>query len=514
MSCKDMTRRSFLKGTGVGALAAALPAGANAAGTGAAKPNVLFICVDDLRPQLPCYGKDFMVTPNLDRLAARSAVFENHFVQVPTCGASRCSLLTGHRPHTPERLSNTAFQSLPRTDPGHPIAMPHFFQQHGYKTASIGKVTHTPTGRRYGKPARKVNGETILSGPDDHEPELALGWDQVGGPTGEWGNPWSAFFAYAGGKTRSYIAEKTPATEAADVPDTGYPDGLIAEEAVKQLRQLKDEPFFLSVGFYKPHLPFCAPKKYWDLYEREAIPLPAHPQAPENVDPKLSLHRNGELTGRYAALGDPIEATEAETRLLRHGYFACVSYVDAQIGKVLDELEQLGLSDNTIVVVWGDHGWHLGDLHVWGKHTTFEFSLRSTLVVRVPGKAANGSRVGGLVESLDLYPTLAAACGLEAPGDLHGTSLLPMLDNPKHPGKDGAFGYWRRGSHTARTIRTPRYRLVEWKSARGRTAQLELYDHQSDPDETINIAKKSPETVAHLLEQLHAESPRLREPVG
>ena len=293
------------------------------------------------------------------------------------------------------------------------------------------------------------------------------------------------------------------------MPDTGYPDGLTAEAAVRELRQLKDEPFFLAVGFYKPHLPFCAPKKYWDLYDRSAIPLAPHPAPPKNIDPSLSLHRNGELTGRYAALKDPAEATEEEARQLRHGYFASVSYVDAQIGKVLDELDRLGLRDNTIVVVWGDHGWHLGDLHVWGKHTTFEFSLRSALLMRVPGKAA-GAHASGLVESLDLYPTLADCCGLETPKGLHGTSLAPLLENPEQPGKDGAFGYWRRGKHTAKTLRTERYRFVQWKDRHGKVVQRELYDHQTDPHETTNVAAEHPDLVAKLTKQLDLEAPKLR----
>ncbi len=499
-----------MRGAGAGLAAAALGA-AGAHGAVKRRPNVLFLCVDDFRPQLPCYGKDFMVTPNLDRLAARSVAFNRHYVQVPTCGASRCSLLTGHRPRSDVALSNGAFEGLPRADDGQPIAMPHLFQQQGYTTVSVGKVTHSPDGRRHGKPTGKLDrdGKMTFSGPDDSAPELACGWDRVYGPTGAWGDAWSAFFAYAGGKTRSYGSVKSPAIEAADVADTGYPDGLTAEAAIGELQRLRDSPFFLAVGFYKPHLPFCAPKRYWDLYDRDAIPLAPHPEAPQGVDATLSLHRNGELTGRYDALNNPGEATDDEARRLRHGYFASVSYVDAQIGKVLDELEHLGLRDNTIVVVWGDHGWHLGDLHVWGKHTTFEFSLRSTLLVHVPGKAAQGARADGLVESLDLYPTLVECCGLDAPEGLDGVSLVPLLDEPATPGKDGAFGYWRRGRHRAKTLRTPRYRIVEWVDTRGKVVQVELYDHHKDPDETTNVARENPEQVEELLKQLHAEAPRL-----
>lgn len=512
MNVTNVSRRAFLRGAGAALMGATACATGRAASSRRQQPNVLFICVDDLRPQLSCYGRDFMHTPNLDRLAAEGLVFNNHFVQVPTCGASRCSLLTGQRPNAPGRLGNGAFHTLSRTSPEDAPSLPYMFQQNGYTTVSIGKVSHSPSGRRVPKPSGRYDsdGKMIYSGPRDNEPELAFAWDRVYGPIGEWGDPWSAFFAYAGGKTRSYTENKSPATESADVPDTGYPDGLTADAAVKELRQLKDGPFFLSVGFYKPHLPFCAPKMYWDLYDRDEIPLPEHSAPPKNVDLSLSIHRNGELTGRYAALKDPAHASEAETRRLRHGYFACVSYTDAQIGRVLGELDRLGLRDNTIVVVWGDHGWHLGDLHVWGKHTTFEFSMRSALLMRVPGMTKAGSHTDALVESLDLYPTLAECCGLKAPGKgLGGTSLTPVLRDPKHPGKDGAFGYWHRGKRKAKTLRTRRYRLVEWLDPDGKQVQVELYDHQSDPDETVNVAGEHPEVVARLLKQLHKEKPVL-----
>ncbi len=509
-----MDRRAFLQSVGVGVLASTGPLTPWAA-TAAGRPNVLFVCVDDLRPQLSCYGKDFMVTPNVDRFAGRGVVFTNHFVQVPTCGASRCCLLTGQRPRTRSALGNEAFQDLPREDPGRPISIPHWFRMNGYRTTSFGKVSHSPNGRRYAKPAGRYDkdGNMIYSGPDDHEPELASSWDAVGGPTGEWGDPWSAFFGYAGGKTRRYREPKSPATQAADVPDVGYPDGLIAEAAVKRLEAAGQQrnPFFMAVGFYKPHLPFCAPKRYWDLYNREAIPLPDHPDPPKNVDLSLSLHRNGELTGRYDALSDPSEATEAETRRLRHGYFACVSYIDAQIGKVLEALDRSGKRDDTIVVIWGDHGWHLGDLYVWGKHTTFDFSLRSALLVDAPGLQHRGAGAAGLVETVDLYPTLSALAGLDIPEDLSGTDVSGVLESPASMGKDAAFGYWRRGSTLAKTVRTERYRLVEWTKPGHGVVQTELYDHSADPDETVNVAESRPGVVARLRKRLETESPELVE---
>ncbi len=510
MAGNVISRRAFLQSAAVGACAVSMAAGASRA-TAKRTRNVLFICVDDLRPQLPCYGKDFMVTPNLDRLAAESLVFDKHFVQAPTCGASRCSLLTGMRPQTIQALTNSAFDAMPREDMGRPNSLPDLFRRNGYTTVSVGKVTHSPNGRRCPKPSRKVDaaGNMIYDGPADRESELPLAWDRVYAPTGEWGDPWSAFFGYAGGKTRNYGEEKTPACEAANVPDTGYPDGLIAEAAIQELNALQHNPFFLAVGFYKPHLPFCSPRKYWDLYDRASLPLPEHRDPPKNVDLKLSLNRNSELVNNYAALNSPEEATEAETRLLRHGYFACVSYVDALIGKVLGELDRLDLRENTAVVVWGDHGFHLGDLYVWGKHTTFDFSLRSPLIMSLPGIAGQGSHIPAVVESLDIYPTLAEYCGLTPPAGLDGASLLPCLEDGAYHDKKGAYGYWKRGEYKAITLRTPEYRIVEWTDAAGAVVQVELYDHKNDPGETVNIADAHPGVKANLLQQLrddHADN--------
>jgi arylsulfatase A-like enzyme len=470
----------------------------------AARPNVLLICIDDLRPQLGCYGEDYMHTPNLDRFAESAAVFDRHYVAVPTCGPSRACLLTGQHPQNDDWYENRVFESLPRGEDWQAHSLPGAFRAAGYTTVGIGKVSHNPSSRRYPKPTGKYDkgGNMTYAGPDDHEPELAHAWDRVGVPTGAWEDPWGAFFGYEGGATRSYKLPKSPPVEAADVPDTGYPDGLIAEEAVRELLELKDAPFFLAVGFYKPHLPFCAPKKYWDHYDRDKLPLAPYPGIPANIDERLSLHPNGELTGRYDALADRHEATEAEARRLRHGYFAAVSYVDAQVGKVLNELDRLGLSDNTIVVVWGDHGWHLGDSHVWGKHTAFEWSLRSALLMRVPGAAAAGKHINGIVESVDLFPTLIDYCGVETPAALAGRSLRSLMDDPTAPGKDAAWGFWDRGKHKALSMRTDRYRITRWTDPDGTTAQVDLYDHENDPHETRNIAGEEAALVEELLKDM------------
>jgi len=458
----------------------------------AERPNVLFIAVDDLRPQLNCYGNEFMHTPNMDRLAAQGTLFRRHYVQVPTCGASRYALLTGRRPNVGERWSNGAFRKLKRKRTAQPQTFPEFFRRNGYTTVSIGKISHQPDGHIYN-----------YNGTGSGKVEVPFAWDDVGAPYGKWKYGWGAFFGYANGLHRANYDGASP-VEAAKVDDDGYPDGLIAESAVKKLQRLsrQDEPFLLAVGFYKPHLPFTAPKRYWDLYERDKIPLSPNPERPTGINP-ASWHRSGECFGaRYNSGNWP--RNEKTARLLRHGYFAAVSYVDAQVGKLLDAVQRLQLADNTIVVLWGDHGWHLGDHAMWGKHTNFERAARSALIIRVPGMSQRGrnNETDALVETVDLYPTLLDVCGYTVPEHLAGASLRPVIKNPQHPGKDAAFTYWRGGT----SMRTERYRIVSYRKG---TPRVELYDHKTDPHETRNVAEKQPKIVKRLLSQLNTNQPSL-----
>jgi arylsulfatase A-like enzyme len=454
--------------------------------------NVLFIAVDDLRPELRSYGADHMETPRLDQLAAEGRQFNFHYVQVPTCGASRCAMLTGRYPTEPSRYDNGAFSALPREDSPTPVSMPDMFRRAGYKTASIGKISHEPDGKR-----------------EDGENETPHSWDETSMPVGKWQDAWSAFFAYADGSTR--IPNRTPAAERGEVSDDGYPDGLIANAAIEKLRELKGEPFFLAVGFIKPHLPFNAPAKYWDMYNEAKIPLAPYRSPPSDTDPKVSLHKSGELTPRYTGFAKKGVVSEEEALRLRHAYFACVSYVDAQVGCVLDELDRLGLRDSTIVIVWGDHGWHLGDHGIWGKHTLHEVALRSPLLVRLPDMLMPGTPTDGLVESVDIYPTVAELCGLNLPTGLDGKSFARLLADPAADGKSAAYGFWARGR--AHSIRTPRYRLTLWTKhgQPAEVAQIELYDHRSDPNETENIATDHPVLVQELLGKLRRGAPLLRE---
>jgi len=459
-------------------------------------PNVLLICVDDLRPEIGAFGCKTIRTPNIDRLAAGGRPFLRHYVQVPTCGASRYSMLTGRRPSKGPSLSNGAFESLSRVEGRLPESLPPLFRRAGYRTVSIGKVSHMPDGRRHPKEKPGVDGEA----------EMPFSWDEVGAPAGKWKTGWSAFFGYADGSGRQ--RGRSPPLEFADVDDEGYPDGLIAREAVGALGRLKDRRFFLAVGFYKPHLPFNAPKRYRDLYDVQKIALSECPPPPADVDRALSLHRSGELLGNYGGHPDGKRISDAYARELRHAYFACVSYVDAQIGKVLDELDRLDLSERTVVVLWGDHGWHLGDLSLWGKHSTFERALHSPLIIRTPGIRMPGVPARGIVESLDIYPTLASLCGLEAPPGLGGLDVSALLADPHSVGKDAAIGYWRRGGAIGRSLRTERYRLVRWTRGEN-TVGVELYDHREDPNETHNVAVQRPETVDRLSRRLDSGPPAL-----
>ncbi|MEN7549483.1 sulfatase [Rapidithrix thailandica] len=451
-------------------------------------PNVLFIAVDDLRTELGVYGNPIVQSPHLDRLATEGRLFTHHYVQVPTCGASRHALLTGKYPTQQKHLSNdiTAETLAKAPENTLPETFIHHFKRNGYYTVGIGKISHSADGQVYGY-------EEAPSG----KRELPYSWDELLFDPGKWATGWNAFFAYADDENRQSRKRQVKPYEQADVTDEGYPDGLTAQLAVAKLKELKqkEQPFFLGVGFFKPHLPFTAPKKYWDMYERESIPLSPNPNIPETVHP-LSLHGSGELNGYYltdekAGLKETV--SEEYARKLRHAYFACISYVDAQIGKVLDELKKQGLDENTIVVVWGDHGWHLGDQMVWGKHTLFERALKSSLIVKVPGMLQTGVPAEGLVETIDIYPTLLELCGLKASIPLDGKSFVAQLNSPESDGKVAAYGFFRKGI----SMRTERYRLTKY--FRKEEPLWELYDHQTDPDETKNIAREKPELVKKLM---------------
>lgn len=453
------------------------------------KYNVLFIFVDDLRPELGCYGANYIHSPNIDKLAAGGVMFTRQFVAVPTCGASRACLLTGKRPRTVDELSNDVLEIKQKANIplGRPETLIDNLRLNGYYTVGIGKISHSADGYIYGYREPKSNNR-----------ELPNSWNEMLFNAGKWGTGWNAFFGYADGSNRNERNNQVKPYEAADVPDDGYPDGLTADLAVKKLKELsqKKQPFFLGVGFFKPHLPFNAPKKYWDRYDEDSITLTTSPDIPQNVN-IASLHESAEFNNGYrlgdenASLSTPV--SDAYARKLRHAYYATVSYSDAQIGKLLTALKKSGLDRNTIVILWGDHGWHLGDDRVWGKHTLFEWALRSPLIIRVPGMQ-KGAVSTGVVSSIDIYPTLMELCGVKIPPDIDGKSLVPLLKDPGSKNWDNvAYSYFKKGI----SLRTSDYRLTKYY----RTAMpaIELYDHNADPYENTNIAEVHPEITNRLL---------------
>ena len=453
------------------------------------KPNVLFICVDDLRPELGCYGKEYIHTPNIDHLAQSGTIFTHHYVQVPTSGASRYSMLTGMLPATRGHLSNNAFESFISEEPESekPETFIHHLRRNGYYTVGVGKISHSADGFLY------AYTDSVST-----KYELPYSWDEMLFDHGKWGTGWNAFFGYGDGENRQSMKNQVKPYEMGDVDDLGYPDGLTAQLAIKKIEELadKDEPFFLSVGFFKPHLPFNSPKKYWDMYDEDSLPLSPNPFIPENVN-KASLQESGEfnsyqLGDEAASLEGPI--SDAYARKLRHAYFACVSYTDALIGKVLDELDKQGLRDNTIVVLWGDHGWHLGDQLVWGKHTIFERAVNSPLIISAPNKLETANKtIQNIVSSVDIYPTLMEMCAVEMPHPTDGKSLVPLLKDDKNDLEEAAYSYFRNGI----TMRTNRYRLTKY--FRNQQPVIELYDHETDPNETKNIARENQDIIDKLM---------------
>lgn len=440
-------------------------------GLAAERPNVLFIAVDDLRPELACYGKQHIHSPNIDRLAKSGVLFERAYCMVPTCGASRASLMTGIRPARKRFVNYLAWAE--KDAPGITTFNTQF-RKNGYYTISLGKVFHHPEDNSEGwsEPAWRPKGVPWYRRSENEELHKKL--------------------------QKQGSGKRGPAWESADVPDNAYADGVLAERAIADLGRLKakDEPFFLAVGFFKPHLPFIAPQKYWDLYDHDKIQLPDNYHVPKDAPPE-SIHSSGELRA-YAGIPAKGPVSDETARNLIHGYYACVSYTDAQIGKLLDELDRLELADNTIVVLWGDHGWNLGEHTLWCKHSCYETSMQIPLIVRAPG-INGGQRRSGLVESIDLYPSLCEIAGLTAPEHLQGRSFATLMRNPEAEWKSAAVGRFQNGD----TIRTDTFRFTEYTNAQGKLTSRMQYDHANDPSENVNVAETRKDSSRHLSEELH-----------
>lgn len=463
-------------------------------------PNVLLIALDDLRPELGCYGQTQIHSPNIDRLAASGVLFNHAYCQYPVCNASRASLLSGLRPDSTGVYVNvTNFRKrAPEV-----VTLPQHFKNNGYVTQAVGKIYHGAfekayVGRTFDDPASWTL-EHCYGSPQYYFTPRGI---EVAREV--YGNKFHKSGAELDDWTTEFV--QGLATEAPDVPDSMLYDGEMTDRAIQALGKLKGKPFFLAVGYLKPHLPFVAPKKYWDLYDRASLTLPSPATTPQNA-PAIALQRNGELRVQYTNMrNDPL--SEAQTRELRHGYFACVSYVDSQIGRMVSELDRLGLRENTIIVLWGDHGYHLGEQDMWGKLTPFELAARVPLIVSAPGRKAVGAKSEALVELVDIYPSLCELAGLPLPPHLEGTSFVPLLDAPDRPWKDTAFTQLVHCAATGRSLRTERYRFTCWKQTKSPTATLavELYDYARAPVEVENIAERpeNAELVKELTSKLDA----------
>ncbi len=447
-----------------------LPASAQSAPV---RQNVLLITIDDLRPALGCYDDKTAVTPNIDQLASQGIVFRRAYCQQAVCSPSRLSLLTGRRPDT---IKVWDLKTHFRATVPDIVTLPQHFKNHGYQTRSIGKIFHGS-----GKPSR-----------DPPSWSMPPQYDYVRDPQ----------VRYATAKNLQGKGLKRAASEAANVPDSQYIDGIVCDTALQALKDFKQsqQPFLLAVGFRKPHLPFCAPQKYWDLYKRNKIPLPGSSTHPDGA-PELATRSWGELEG-YTDIPNNGQLTTSKVRELRHGYYACVSYVDALVGRLMKSLEDLSLSENTIVLLWGDHGFHLGEQGLWTKANNYELSTRVPLILSVPGQAKRGIRTNALVELVDVYPTLSALCQLPAPQGVEGSNLQPLLKQPARPWKQAVFSQYPRAREGNRhrghgeimgyAIRTSRYRYVEWRNWESQQILArELYDHQNDPHETSNLASRA-----------------------
>ena len=459
-----------------------------AASTAADKPNVLMILVDDLKPALGCYGDETAISPNIDKLAARGIRFDLAYCNQAVCAPSRFNLMLGSRSTSTGLygLGNHLRKSLPNA-----VTLPQYFSRHGYHTESLGKVFHIGHGN--------LGDPESFSTPHFHDKVI-----EYLDPASTDGGKLTREEAYFTNQNLGKIGSlpKGAAFEWPEVQDDAYADGRVAAEAIKRLRtsgSSPGRPFFMVVGMVRPHLPFSAPKKYWDLYDPKKLPMPlieAHPKG----SPKAAHKRGGEISN-YKPVPRPNEGeiSEALKRRLIHGYYASVSYADAQIGHLLDELDRLELTKKTIVVLWGDHGWHLGDLGIWTKHTNYEQANRIPILFAAPGVTKPGTATRQLAETVDIYPTLVDLAGLpepEVPQPLDGESLVPVLENPAARVSDHAYHAYPKRK-MGRAIRTERYRLVEW-SKKGEDTEYELYDYKKDQIERRNIADEEPEVLVKM----------------
>lgn len=512
------------------------------------KPNILFIAIDDLRPELGAYGSEIAITPNLDKLAREGLLFNRAYCQEAICSPSRASLMTGARPETINVVENFTYFREANPDI---VTLPQHFKNNGYETVHTGKIYHKPAFADLDLSWSRTPAEDKMTIEKSNTPG---GFAKLESQEMFKKSRAEMIAKYGPDAPRNGLG-KGPAYENADVADTFYEDGYNAELAVITLKDMlkknPDKPFFLGMGMKKPHLDWLAPKKYWDMYRTEEIQLATQTQGPEN-GAAMGLHPSFELRARY---GIPKKGVidDKLARTLKHAYLASVSYIDAQIGKMIRGLEEAGVRDNTIIIVWSDHGWHLGEMGIWGKATNYEIGTRVPLIIWTPDMPTDtrGKTTDALVELVDMYPTLTELAGLELPKHLEGQSFVPLLENPNKTWKGAAFSQfptpalrewaanplsqgmretyfgplikevegrikqqqkenWDRDLFENRlmgySMRTANYRFIVWKDYTEIDAEplfFELYDHQKDPNETVNIAEENPEVVAKLLVQFN-----------
>lgn len=525
-------------------LAAACSSSEESAENSKPKPNILFIAVDDLRPELGCYGSPIAITPHIDKLASEGLLFNRAYCQQAICSPSRASLMTGARPETTQVIENyTYFRDI------HPdmVTLPQHFRNNGYETAYSGKIYHK---RQFADVEKSWSrGPAKIDIPKPKYPgAYALKENQEIFKA----NQAAIRKKYGEGATSHYALGRGPAYEKADIPDHAYIDGYHTQEAIATMKEMvtdKEKPFFLGLGFRLPHLDWNAPAKYWDLYDPEKLPMAEHTESPDQ-GAAMGLHASFELRVRHGIpKSGPIVGELART--LKHAYLASVSYVDAQIGKMLAALEEEGVRNNTIIILWSDHGWHLGDMGIWGKATNYEIATRVPMIIWTPDMpdSARGKKTDALVELVDMYPTLSELAGLELPEHLEGQSFVPLLQNPALEWKKAAFSQypnpalreWAANPLTASmretyfgplieevesrimaqqgekwdrdlfennlmgyTMRTDKYRLVVWKDRSQPEKEplfIELFDHQTDPAETKNLAAEQPAILSQLMTQ-------------
>lgn len=509
----------------------------------AKKPNVLFIAIDDLRPELGCYGSGIAISPNLDALAAEGLIFDRAYCQQAICSPSRASLMTGARPETIGVIENYSYFRDLNPDL---VTLPQHFIAHGYEAFYCGKIYHG----RFTDQELSWSLKPDRSKLDIKPPKLIAGYALE--ENQEIFNKNKADMVARYGEEARYGLGNGPAFESADVPDYAYMDGYNTELAIATMKELSekgDKPFFLGLGFFKPHLNWVAPKRYWDLYDPDQIPLATQLEGPAD-GAEMGLHASFELRVRHG-IPKTGDIDEELARTLKHAYLACVSYVDAQIGRMIEALEEAGLRENTLIIVWSDHGWHLGDMGIWGKATNYEIATRVPLMIWTPDmpRKNRGKRSDALVELVDIYPTLCELAGIKLPEHLEGHSFAPLLRKPDQDWKSAVFTQfptpalrewaanplspgmretyfgplisevegriiqqqkenWDRELFENRlmgyAMRTDQYRLVVWKDwtdPKSKPLYTELYDHRADPAETKNIAAEEPDLVNQLMIQ-------------